>query len=339
MEQHKKSLENLDISGVQNISKDISGAALGELSLKNLDKNLQILKEVGVAEICKATKIASKNIHSILEKRYESLSRVHARGFIQILEREYKIDLSAWMKEFDKVCVFKEGVSEEKNQETDPEETAKKPLKVELDYSINQANTSLSKKSSKWKPFVLVIGVIVIVLAVVIIQNSSSLKEEKERESAIKSGTKKSSFDDANLAEENKPEPTPKLEEKPKEQDKQEKPKEQDKQEKPKEQDKQEKEAIKEYPNTIYIIPKRDIWVEVIDLNEKKNSFQKVFKKSYSLETKNHRLLLRFGHGHLSLKNNHQEQNYNDSKTRRFLYEPAKGLTLINEAQYKELQQ
>ncbi len=321
MEQHKKSLENLDISGVQNISKGISGAALEELSLKNLDKNLQILKEVGVTEICKATKIASKNIHSILEKRYESLSRVHARGFIQILEREYKMDLSAWMKEFDKVCVFKEGVSEEKNQETSPEETAKKPLKVELDYSINQANTSLSKKSSKWKPFVLILGVIVIVLAVVIIQNSSSLKEERERESAIKSGTKKSSFNDANLAEENKPEPTPKLEEKPKEQDK------------------QEKEVIKEYPNTIYIIPKRDIWVEVIDLDEKKNSFQKVFKKSYSLETKNHRLLLRFGHGHLSLKNNHQEQNYNDSKTRRFLYDPAKGLTLINEAQYKEFQQ
>ncbi|GAA9750350.1 hypothetical protein VN0175_12930 [Helicobacter pylori] len=321
MEQNKKSLENLDLSDVQNISKDISGAALEELSLKNLDKNLQILKEVGVAEICKATKIASKNIHSILEKRYESLSRVHARGFIQILEREYKIDLSAWMKEFNKVCVFKEGVGEEKNQETNHEETAKKPLKVELDYSINQANTSLSKKSSKWKPFVLVLGVVVIILVVVIIQNSSSLKEEREQESAIKSGTKKNSFNEANPTEENKLEPTPKLEEKPKEQDK------------------QGKEAIKENPNTIYIIPKRDVWVEVIDLDEKKNSFQKVFKKNYSLETKNHRLLLRFGHGHLSLKNNHQEQDYNDSKTRRFLYEPNKGLTLINEAQYKELQQ
>ncbi|MFP5951587.1 sialidase [Helicobacter pylori] len=321
MEQNKKSLENLDLSDVQNISKDISGAALEELSLKNLDKNLQILKEVGVAEICKATKISSKNIHSILEKRYESLSKVHARGFIQILEREYKIDLSAWMKEFDKVCVFKEGVGEEKNQETNPEETAKKPLKVELDYSINQANTSLSKKSSKWKPFVIVLGVIVIILVIVIIQNSSSLKEEREQESAIKSGTKKNSFNEANPTEENKPEPTPKPEEKPKEHDK------------------QGKEAIKENPNTIYIIPKRDIWVEVIDLDEKKNSFQKVFKKNYSLETKNHRLLLRFGHGHLSLKNNHQEQDYNDSKTRRFLYEPNKGLTLINEIQYKELQQ
>ncbi|MFP6294914.1 sialidase [Helicobacter pylori] len=321
MEQNKKSLENLDLSDVQNISKDISGAALEELSLKNLDKNLQILKEVGVAEICKATKIASKNIHSILEKRYESLSRVHARGFIQILEREYKIDLSAWMKEFDKACAFKEGVSEEQNQETDPEEKTKNPLKVEIDYSINQANTSLSKKSSKWKPFVLVLGVVVIILAVVIIQNSSSLKEEREQESAIKSGTKKNSFNKANPTEENKPEPTPKLEEKPTEQDK------------------QGKEAIKEDPNTIYIIPKKDIWVEVVDLDEKKNSFQKVFKKKYSLETKNHRLLLRFGHGHLSLKNNHQEQEYNDSKTRRFLYEPNKGLTLINEAQYKELQQ
>ncbi|WQV79816.1 sialidase [Helicobacter pylori] len=321
MEQNKKSLENLDLSDVQNISKDISGAALEELSLKNLDKNLQILKEVGVAEICKATKIASKNIRSILEKRYESLSRVHARGFIQILEREYKIDLSAWMKEFDKACTFKEGVSEEQNQETDPEEKTKNPLKVEIDYSINQANTSLSKKSSKWKPFVLVLGVVVIILAVVIIQNSSSLKEERGQESTIKSGTKKSSFNKANPTEENKPELTPKLEEKPTEQDK------------------QEKEAIKEDPNTIYIIPKKDIWVEVIDLDEKKNSFQKVFKKNYSLETKNHRLLLRFGHGHLSLKNNHQEQEYNDGKTKRFLYEPNKGLTLINEAQYKELQQ
>ncbi|GAA8117543.1 hypothetical protein Kazakh3194_12060 [Helicobacter pylori] len=321
MEQNKKSLENLDLSDVQNISKDISGAALEELSLKNLDKNLQILKEVGVAEICKATKIASKNIHSILEKRYESLSRVHARGFIQILEREYKIDLSAWMKEFDKACTFKEGVSEEQNQETDPEEKTKNPLKVEIDYSINQANTSLSKKSSKWKPFVVVLGVVVIILAVVIIQNSSSLKEERGQESAIKSGTKKNSFNKANPTEENKPEPTPKLEEKPKEQDR------------------QEKEAIKEDPNTIYIIPKKDIWVEVVDLDEKKNSFQKVFKKNYSLETKNHRLLLRFGHGHLSLKNNHQEQEYNDGKTKRFLYEPNKGLTLINEAQYKELQQ
>ncbi len=320
MEQNKKSLENLDLSDVQNISKDISGAALEELSLKNLDKNLQILKEVGVAEICKATKIASKNIHSILEKRYESLSKVHARGFIQILEREYKIDLSAWMKEFDKVCVFKEGVGEEKNQEINPEETAKKPLKVELDYSINQANTSLSKKTSKWKPFVLVIGVIVIILVVVIIQNSSSLKEERGQESAIKSGTK-NTFNEANPTEENKPETTPKLEEKPKEQDK------------------QKQEAIKENPNTIYIIPKKDIWVEVVDLDEKKNSFQKVFKKNYPLETKNHRLLLRFGHGHLSLKSNHQKQDYNDSKTRRFLYEPNKGLTLINEVQYKELQQ
>ncbi|GAA7625055.1 hypothetical protein HpMMM27_07660 [Helicobacter pylori] len=320
MEQNKKSLENLDLSDVQNISKDISGAALEELSLKNLDKNLQILKEVGVAEICKATKIASKNIHSILEKRYESLSRVHARGFIQILEREYKIDLSAWVKEFDKVCVFKEGVGEEKNQETSHEETAKKPLKVELDYSINQANTSLSKKTSKWKPFVIVLGVIVIILVVVIIQNSSSLKEERGQESAIKSGTK-NTFNEANPTEENKPETTPKLEEKHKEQDK------------------PEKKAIKENPNTIYIIPKKDVWVEVVDLDEKKNSFQKVFKKNYPLETKNHRLLLRFGHGHLSLKNNHQEQDYNDSKTRRFLYEPNKGLTLINEVQYKELQQ
>ncbi len=321
MEQNKKSLENLDLSDIQKNSKDISGAALEELSLKTLDKNLQILREIGVQEIYKATKIASKNINYILEKRYESLSRVHAKGFIQILEREYKLDLSAWMKEFDKVCTFKESVSEEPDKETNPEEATKNPLKVEIDYSINQANIKLSKGLSKWKPFVLVLGVIIIILVGVIIQNSSSLKEEREQESAIKPDTKNSSFNEVSPTEEKKLEPTPKLEEKHKEQDK------------------QGKEAIKENPNTIYIIPKRDIWVEVIDLDEKKNSFQKVFKKSYPLEAKNHRLLLRFGHGHLTLKNNHQEQDYNDGKTKRFLYEPAKGLTPINESQYKELQQ
>ncbi len=321
MEQNKKSLENLDLSDIQKNSKDISGAALEELSLKNLDKNLQILREIGVQEIYKATKIASKNINYILEKRYESLSRVHAKGFIQILEREYKLDLSAWIKEFDRVCTFKESVSEEPDKETNPEEATKNPLKVEIDYSINQANIKLSKGLSKWKPFVLVLGVIVIILVGVIIQNSSSLKEEREQESAIKPDTKNSSFNEVSPTEEKKLEPTPKLEEKHKEQDK------------------QGKEAIKENPNTIYIIPKRDIWVEVIDLDEKKNSFQKVFKKSYPLEAKNHRLLLRFGHGHLTLKNNHQEQDYNDGKTKRFLYEPAKGLTPINESQYKELQQ
>lgn len=136
-------------------------------------------------------------------------------------------------------------------------------MKVEIDYSINQANTSLSKKSSKWKPFVLVLGVVVIILAVVIIQNSSSLKEERGQESAIKSGTKKNSFNEANPTEENKPEPTHKPEEKPKEQDK------------------QEKEAIKEDPNTIYIIPKKDIWVEVIDLDEKKTPFKRFLKKLF----------------------------------------------------------
>ncbi|WP_104744685.1 sialidase [Helicobacter acinonychis] len=320
MEQNKKSLENLDLSDVQKNSKDISGAALEELSLKTLDKNLQILREIGVQEICKATKIASKNIHSILEKRYESLSRVHAKGFIQILEREYKLDLSAWMKEFDKVCVFKESVSEEQDKETNPEETTKNPLKVELDYSINQANTSLSKKSSKWKPFVLVLGVIVIVLAVVIIQNNSSLKEEREQEEPIPSNAKDHSFNEKNPKKEDELEPTPNPEEK---------------QEKQKE---QEKEAIKEALDTINITPKKDIWVEVIDLDEKKNSFQKILKKSFPLETKNHRLLLRFGHGYLTLKNNNQEQDYNDSKTKRFLYEPTKGLTLINESQYKAFQ-
>ncbi|AFI06085.1 hypothetical protein [Helicobacter cetorum] len=319
MEQNKKNLEDLDISkDIQKISKNISGATLEELSLKTLDKNLQILRDIGVQEICKATKIASKNINYLLEKRYEALSRVHARGFIQILEREYKIDLSAWMIEFDKVCIFKEGVGENltKNQEASLEEKATHKHKIELDYSINQANISLSKKSSKWKVFVLIGIILVLILIIFVAQNSlsndPSLKEESHKELEKSPIANPKSSSDSNLSEEATLEP---------------------------QQDKSTKLDKEEELEAIYIMPKQDVWVEVIDLDEKKNSFQKILKENYSLATNKHRLLLHFGHGNLALKSRGELQTFSDNKTKRFLYEPAKGLELINESQYKKLQQ
>lgn len=69
-----------------------------KLNLKELDQKLARLKEIGLREISKSTKLASSKIEDVLEKRFDKLDRVRARGFINILEREYEMDLSDWLK-------------------------------------------------------------------------------------------------------------------------------------------------------------------------------------------------------------------------------------------------
>ena len=52
------------------------------------------LKLIGAQKISEQTHIAKQYIDAILRQNYESLSKVQLGGFISILEREYKVDLS-----------------------------------------------------------------------------------------------------------------------------------------------------------------------------------------------------------------------------------------------------
>ncbi|WP_104747548.1 sialidase [Helicobacter cetorum] len=302
-------LENLENSNeIFNISKN--NANLEEMR-HTLDKNLQILKDIGVQEISKTTKLSSTNISHLLEKRYESLSRVHAKGFIQILEREYKVDLSAWMKEYDRICVFKSDVKTYSfNQETSTKDNVS-THKIELDYNINQANPLSSKKPSKLKWLILLGVAIILICAITMHNHNEHAQTNHTQENNPPQTTLKISPTETNAKDDTS---TSKSSQSP-------------------------KESIKEEPEIIYITPKRDIWVEVIDLDDRANSFQKTLKETYLLETNKHRLLLRFGHGNFSLKLGEESRAYNDNKTKRFSYEPQKGLELINDRQYKKLQQ
>lgn len=62
-----------------------------------LDEELAKLKAIGLNEICKTTKLASSKIEDVLEKRFDKIDRVRAKGFIAILEREYNVDLRDWI--------------------------------------------------------------------------------------------------------------------------------------------------------------------------------------------------------------------------------------------------
>lgn len=81
-----------------------------KLNLKELDQKLARLKEIGLKEISKSTKLASSKIEDVLEKRFDKLDRVRARGFINILEREYEMDLSDWLKAQSE-CINKESIT------------------------------------------------------------------------------------------------------------------------------------------------------------------------------------------------------------------------------------
>lgn len=67
---------------------------------KTLDEQLEYLKGLGVKEINKATKLATNKIEDILYKRFDKIDSVRAKGFITMLEREYSLNLSMWLKEY-----------------------------------------------------------------------------------------------------------------------------------------------------------------------------------------------------------------------------------------------
>ncbi len=59
----------------------------------------EILEENSTKAISKKTNISESNIELLLAKEFDRLKRVKTFGFISILEREYKVDLSALKQE------------------------------------------------------------------------------------------------------------------------------------------------------------------------------------------------------------------------------------------------
>lgn len=58
------------------------------------------LKEIGAEKIREATNLDIGRIEDILEKRFEKIVPVRAKGFIQMLEKEFHLDLSSWLEEY-----------------------------------------------------------------------------------------------------------------------------------------------------------------------------------------------------------------------------------------------
>ena len=62
---------------------------------------LENLKEIGVKEISRKTHIEPTFLQYIFDKNFEKLSRLNMRGYAKILQREYGVDLSELLAEYD----------------------------------------------------------------------------------------------------------------------------------------------------------------------------------------------------------------------------------------------
>jgi len=65
-----------------------------------MDKDIKSLEKIGLHEVCKKTHIEVKQLQYMINNEYEKLNKINTLGFVKILSREYKLDLSGWLEGF-----------------------------------------------------------------------------------------------------------------------------------------------------------------------------------------------------------------------------------------------
>lgn len=65
-----------------------------------MDKDIRVLEKIGLQEVCKKTHIEVKQLEYMINNEYEKLNKINTLGFVKILSREYKLDLSQWLEGF-----------------------------------------------------------------------------------------------------------------------------------------------------------------------------------------------------------------------------------------------
>ena len=97
---------------------------------------LENLKEIGVKEISRKTHIEPTFLQYIFDKNFEKLSRLNMRGYAKILQREYGVDLSELLAEYDAFM-----------QENMPDESKKTKVSPKIS-SYTPEDVSIQRQSS-----------------------------------------------------------------------------------------------------------------------------------------------------------------------------------------------
>jgi hypothetical protein len=65
-----------------------------------MDNDIKVLEKIGLQEVCKRTHIEVKQLEYMINNQYDKLNKINTLGFVKILSREYKLDLSDWLEGF-----------------------------------------------------------------------------------------------------------------------------------------------------------------------------------------------------------------------------------------------
>jgi hypothetical protein len=65
-----------------------------------MDKDIRVLEKVGLQEVCKRTHIEVKQLEYMINNQYDKLNKINTLGFVKIISREYKLDLTDWLEGF-----------------------------------------------------------------------------------------------------------------------------------------------------------------------------------------------------------------------------------------------
>lgn len=94
-------------------------------------KCIEILRKMDINELSAQTKISKKSLDEIFECKFDRINKTRAIGFVAILQRDMKVDMSQWLQAYNEFHV-KDTLAAPINQESNviippPQEKSPKP--------------------------------------------------------------------------------------------------------------------------------------------------------------------------------------------------------------------
>ena len=279
------------------------------------------LKNMDMQEIHKKTRITAEKLNYLLQKDFDKLeSPTTTRGFIRILERELKLDLSEILNEYHDYLAHKE-IEERKKLESMQQADSKKAEsneRIVISATVEQGSTT-SNPQLKWIGIGVVIAVIIIALIYIVASNDSKQSSQVQQEPQEQIN-KIELKEDTEQPQSNQTESQIKVEEPKQIEAKQVEPK----------------------PNenyigtgTLTITPKSAVWFSYKDIVSKKSG-DKYTTTPYNMEIENS-TIFHFGNGLVTLEINGRKFNYNQMDITYMVYTPESGFKIITKAEYSRL--
>lgn len=302
-----------------------------------MEENLEKLRKIGVKEIAKQTRISTSRIQDILDKQFEHTQRVHLVGFLQILEREYKLDLSGVLKAYD-----------DQHNTTTIEEPTEKSVQVQdlsLDTQKQRYDAIDERKkqaNSKQKFYLTLVSVAIVIFAYLIYQNIASkyksqpspqeITQESDAQSNEQDLTQATDNTTLESTQENTSSDEPQSSQDEGTSDSTQTP------QSTQEPDSSHLESTQAPSNAMVLNADMDLWFDIVDLDTNRRKYQGVTSDTYSIKTDNHRWLLAFGHSNFTLTMNGEPFAFPKSNyPLYFIYEPDNGFRKIDPQTYKRL--